>query len=74
MFSPPHRLTSTPSMGRTSIIEPTRERTESGKPAFVLEGRAKALVGSAQIELSISHDDPIAMAVVLLVGGTHGPQ
>jgi holo-[acyl-carrier protein] synthase len=50
------------------------ERTESGKPVFVLEGRAKALVGSAQIELSISHDDPVAVAVVLLVGGTHGPQ
>lgn len=47
-------------------------RTESGKPVFILEGEAKALVGNARIELSISHDDPVAVAVVILVGGDDG--
>lgn len=49
-------------------------RSESGKPVFILEGVAKALVGSAQIELSISHDEPVAVAAVILIGGPDGPQ
>ena len=50
------------------------ERGEQGAPFFVLEGAARQLVGDARIMLSISHDDPVAVAVVLLSGGSDGPQ
>ena len=49
-------------------------RGEEGAPFFVLEGAALQLVGTSRILLSISHDDPVAVAVVLLTGGLDGPQ
>ncbi len=49
-------------------------RAESGEPYFVLEGAGARLVGDGRIMLSISHDDPVAVAVVLLTGGPDGPQ
>lgn len=41
-----------------------------GKPFMVLYGSAKALVGERAVLLSISHDHPVATAVVLLQGGS----
>lgn len=48
------------------------DATESGKPFMVLHGTAKTLVGNRTILLSISHDPPVASAVVLLQGGSDG--
>ncbi|MCK9547936.1 MAG: holo-ACP synthase [Sphaerochaeta sp.] len=49
-------------------------RAEGGAPAFVLEQPASGLVAGYDILLSISHDDPVAVAVVVLSGGPDGPQ
>ncbi len=46
------------------------DATSEGKPFMVLYGSAKALVGDRTILLSISHDPPVASAVVLLQGGS----
>ncbi len=42
------------------------DSTSTGKPFMVLYGSAKALVGERSVLLSISHDNPVASAVVLL--------
>jgi holo-[acyl-carrier protein] synthase len=39
---------------------------ENGKPVMRLYGKAKELVGNRMILLSISHDNPVAIAIVLL--------
>jgi holo-[acyl-carrier protein] synthase len=41
---------------------------ENGKPVMKLFGKAKELVGNRMILLSISHDNPVATAIVLLQG------
>ncbi len=46
------------------------DSTSTGKPFMVLHGSAKALVGERSVLLSISHDEPVASAVVLLQGGS----
>ncbi len=46
------------------------DATETGKPFMVLHGSAKALVGERMVLLSISHDPPVASAIVLLQGGS----
>ncbi|WP_320129549.1 holo-ACP synthase [uncultured Sphaerochaeta sp.] len=38
----------------------------NGKPVMELYGKARDLVGERMILLSISHDDPVATAIVLL--------
>jgi holo-[acyl-carrier protein] synthase len=48
------------------------DSTPAGKPFMVLHGSAKALVGDRTVLLSISHDPPVASAVVLLQGGSDG--
>ena len=48
------------------------DATESGKPFMVLHGTAKTMVGNRTILLSISHDPPVASAVMLLQGGSDG--
>ncbi|HKL57075.1 MAG TPA: holo-ACP synthase [Sphaerochaeta sp.] len=48
------------------------DATETGKPFIVLHGNAKALVGERVVLVSISHDPPVATAVVLLQGGCDG--
>ncbi len=45
-----------------------------GRPLFVLTGQAEALVGRSKLALSISHDEPVAVAVVVVSGGFDGPQ
>ncbi|MBG0766512.1 holo-ACP synthase [Sphaerochaeta halotolerans] len=44
------------------------ERAASGKPELHCKGRAQELVGKRTAMLSISHDDPVAIAMVVLVG------
>ena len=48
------------------------DATEAGKPFMVLYGSAKALVGDRSVLVSISHDPPVATAVVLLQGSSDG--
>jgi len=48
------------------------DATPAGKPFMVLHGRAKTLVGERMVLLSISHDPPVATAVVLLQGRSDG--
>lgn len=48
--------------------------TETGKPIMIFHGSAKALVGTRSVLVSISHDTPIATAIVVLQRGTHGSQ
>ena len=48
------------------------DATSSGKPFMVLYGSAKALVGNRSVLVSISHDPPVASAVVLLQGVCDG--
>lgn len=48
------------------------DATETGKPFMVLYGSAKTLVGGRTVLVSISHDPPVASAVVLLLGGCDG--
>jgi holo-[acyl-carrier protein] synthase len=50
------------------------KRQEGGQPLFVLEEPAVTLVGARTIALSISHDTPVAVAVVVLTGGDNGPK
>jgi len=42
---------------------------ESGAPKLCLQGKVQALVGNRTMFLSISHDRPMACAVVVLEGG-----
>ncbi|MBI9093894.1 MAG: holo-ACP synthase [Sphaerochaeta sp.] len=44
------------------------DTTATGKPFMVLHGSAKTLVGNRMVLLSISHDSPIASAIVVLQG------
>ncbi len=48
------------------------DTSETGKPFMVLYGSAKALVGDRTVLLSITHDPPVASAVVLLQGSDNG--
>ena len=48
------------------------DATDTGKPFMVLAGSAKALVGDRTVLVSISHDPPVASAVVLLQGADDG--
>lgn len=48
------------------------DATEGGKPFMVLYGSVKALVGNRTVLISISHDHPVASAVVLLQGASDG--
>ncbi len=48
------------------------ERQENGKPVFHFQGKAKELVGQRNALLSISHDRPVAVAMVVLQGGGDG--
>ncbi|NLZ76554.1 MAG: holo-ACP synthase [Spirochaetales bacterium] len=47
-------------------------RGEHGEPVINLSSKARALVGGRRIALSISHDEPVAVAVVLIGGGSDG--
>ena len=47
-------------------------RGEDGRPVINLSSRAQALAGKRTVVLSISHDDPVAVAVVLITGGNDG--
>jgi holo-[acyl-carrier protein] synthase len=49
-------------------------RSEDGRPYFVLTEKLTNLLAGRSILLSISHDDPVAMATVILTGGHDGPQ
>ncbi len=44
------------------------ERAASGKPELHVKGKAQELVGERTIMLSISHDHPVAIAMVVLQG------
>lgn len=55
-----------------SLQEIWVERQADGSPLLCFCGRAQALVGSRKAMLSISHDQPVAVAVVLLQGGNDG--
>ncbi|MGE4453154.1 MAG: holo-ACP synthase [Sphaerochaeta sp.] len=44
------------------------ERSPSGKPELHLSGKAEALLGTRSALLSISHDEPVAVAMVVLEG------
>ncbi|MCI2128900.1 MAG: holo-ACP synthase [Sphaerochaeta sp.] len=46
----------------------------NGRPYITVYGEVKHLVGEKKILLSISHDNPVAIAVVLLQDGSDGPQ
>jgi len=45
---------------------------EDGRPVINLSSNARALAGTRRVVLSISHDDPVAVAVVLITGGNDG--
>ncbi len=47
-------------------------KAEDGSPQIQLSPKAQALVKDCTVSLSISHDEPVAVAVVLILGGTHG--
>ncbi|MDI9454630.1 MAG: Holo-(acyl-carrier-protein) synthase [Spirochaetes bacterium ADurb.Bin315] len=47
-------------------------RGEHGEPVINLSSKARALTGGRTVTLSISHDDPVAVAVVLISGGNDG--
>jgi len=44
------------------------ERAASGKPELRFKGNVQALVGKRTAMLSISHDNPVAIAMVVLLG------
>ncbi len=48
------------------------ERQSDGRPVLHLEGKALQLLGNRKALVSISHDQPVAVAMVVL-GGDHGP-
>ncbi len=48
------------------------ERQQDGSPRLCCAGSAKALMGKRTAMLSISHDHPVAVAMVLLQGGCDG--
>jgi len=55
-----------------SLHEIWVEKQSDGSPKLCVAGRARALVGTRTTMLSISHDQPVAVAVVLLQGGGDG--
>ncbi len=59
-------------IGQLSLQEIWVERAETGKPEFHFAGKVAALVGSRTAMLSISHDDPVAIAMVVLTGADDG--
>jgi holo-[acyl-carrier protein] synthase len=44
------------------------ERAPSGKPELRFKGSVQALIGQRTVMLSISHDNPVAIAMVVLLG------
>ncbi|MPM46739.1 hypothetical protein SDC9_93445 [bioreactor metagenome] len=48
------------------------ERQSDGRPVLHLEGKALQLLGNRKALVSISHDRPVAVAMVVL-GGDNGP-
>ncbi|HZJ88718.1 MAG TPA: 4'-phosphopantetheinyl transferase superfamily protein [Sphaerochaeta sp.] len=50
------------------------DRKADGSPTFVLGDAHRAHVAGREILLSISHDSPVAVATVLLYGGSDGTQ
>lgn len=55
-----------------SLQEIWVEKQTDGSPLLCFSGNAKALVGNRKALLSISHDQPVAVAMVLLQGGADG--
>lgn len=55
-----------------SLQEIWVEKQSDGSPKLCFAGRARVLVGSRTAMLSISHDQPVSVAVVLLQGGCDG--
>jgi len=49
-------------------------KSSDGAPHIELSEKAQALVGRRTVVLSIAHDQPVAVAVVLLLGGSDGAQ
>ncbi len=50
------------------------DREASGAPHFILTDHHRSLVGGRTILLSIAHDQPVAVATVVLYGGSSGTQ
>lgn len=48
------------------------ENEENGKPVVHVSGKAEQLVAGRRLLVSISHDSPMAVAVVLIEGGSNG--
>ncbi|MGH0054368.1 MAG: holo-ACP synthase [Sphaerochaetaceae bacterium] len=48
------------------------ERAKSGKPELHFSGKALELMGMRTAMLSISHDHPVAIAMVILMGAGDG--
>ncbi len=55
-----------------SLQEIWVEKQADGSPRLCFSGRAKALMGTRTAMLSISHDQPVAVAMVVLQGGGDG--
>lgn len=49
------------------------ERQSDGRPVLYVEGKALQLLGKRKALVSISHDQPVAVAMVVLGGGDDGP-
>ena len=49
------------------------ERGDAGEPVLHFSGKAEQLVGNRKVFISISHDAPVAVAMVVLSGGADGP-
>ncbi len=49
------------------------ERGEYGEPVMHVSAKAEEMVANRTILLSISHDKPVAIAMVVLSGGPDGP-
>ncbi len=56
-----------------SLQEIRVERQSDGRPVLRLEGKALQLLGARKALVSISHDQPVAVAMVVLGGGADGP-
>lgn len=52
--------------------EITTKTLKSGQPVVVLEGKTLAHAGSERIHVSITHEDPLAIAFVVLEGEENG--
>ncbi|MGE4584782.1 MAG: holo-ACP synthase [Sphaerochaeta sp.] len=49
------------------------ERGPYGEPVMRVQAKAEEMVAHRTILLSISHDKPVAVAMVVLTGGSDGP-